>query len=118
MRRLWFTILLAVSIAFGGVASAWAAKDCPYKAVPAQAHDCCPEGAMAGMQQRSGGDHDSKKAADCQLGQACRASSAVVPSLPMLMQIAAKPVAIVPVLVDAQSPPVVLFAFWRPPRTV
>lgn len=118
MRRFWFTILLAVSIAFGGVASAWAAKDCPYKAVAAQAHDCCPDGSMGGMQQPSGGDHDGKKAADCQLGQACRASPAVAPSLPALTRVIAKPVAIVPVLVDAQAPPVVLFGFWRPPRAV
>jgi hypothetical protein len=106
--------MLAFSIAFGGTASAWAAQTCPYNAAPAM-HDCCPDSAMSGM---SGSGHHSKKPADCQLGQACRASIAVAPNLPTLKVARVEPARPVFASADADGPAVLSFSFWRPPRTV
>lgn len=115
MRRIWFTLLIAVSVAFGAVASASAAQNCPFKTAPAATHDCCPDGAMDDM---PGNDHHAKKPADCQLGQACRGSVAVAPSLPILgsapVEIAVAP----PLLAPVECVSAVSLAFWRPPRTI
>ena len=113
MRRLWLTLLLTFSLAFGGVASAWAAQDCPYKAKP-ETHDCCPEG--QGMKMPA--DNTSKKPADCHLGQACRTSIAVAPILPMLTVVVLEPASLALPRVDADAPTALSFSFWRPPRAV
>jgi hypothetical protein len=115
MRRLWLTLLLAFSLAFGGVASAWAAQDCPYNKAAAGMHACCPDGQM---QQKSNSGHPAKKAADCTVGQACRAAIAVAPTLPTLKVAAISPADPVIGMSDAghRLPP--SFSFWRPPRAV
>jgi hypothetical protein len=114
MRRLWLTLLLAFSLAFGGAASAWAAQDCPYKQNPASAHDCCPDD---GPKDRSG-DQPSKKQMDCQLGQSCRASIAVAPSMPSLTVAMVNRAHLARAPADADDPVALSFSFWRPPRTV
>src|SRR5690349_7354641 len=115
MRRLWFAILLVVSLALSATATAWAAQACPYKqavAAPA-AHDCCPDQPA----KAKPADHHGK-AIDCQLGQSCRASLAVEPFAPVLT-IANVEVVVPAVLLDQQAPPQsVPSGFWRPPRTV
>jgi hypothetical protein len=119
MRRLWLTLLLALSVAFGAVASASAAQNCPFKTAPAATHDCCPDGAPnAAMGKMSDGDHHSKKPADCQLGQACRGAVAVAPSLPLLGSAPIERAAAAPILTVVQHVPAVSLAFWRPPRIV
>lgn len=115
MRRLWLTLLLALSVAFGAVASASAAQNCPFKSASATTHDCCPDGATGKM---SDGDHHSKKPADCQLGQACRGAVAVAPSLPLLGSAPIERAAAAPILTAVQHVPAVSLAFWRPPRIV
>lgn len=115
MRRLFLSLLIAVSVAFGAVASASAAQNCPFKVAPAVMHDCCPDGAMGKM---SGNDHHSKKPADCQLGQACRGSVAVAPTLPILGSAPAEIAMTAPVLATVERVSAVSLAFWRPPRIV
>jgi hypothetical protein len=119
MRRIWFTLLIAASVAFGAVANASAAQNCPFQSAHVATHDCCPDGAPnSEMGKMSGGDHHSKKPTDCQLGQACRGSVAVAPSLPVLGSVLFKRVIARPALAAGQHTPSVSFAFWRPPRTV
>jgi len=114
MRRLWFTILLAISLAFGGAASAWAAQDCPFKQAPVGAHDCCPENAA----HHDGAPKPAKAPASCQLGQACRTVPAVTP-LQLSIRISAGVVAsaLVPP-VETFAPPAPFFSVWKPPRSV
>ena len=114
MRRIWLTVLLAFSLAITGAANAWAAQACPYKAMPAM-HDCCPD---EGQAKQPPVDHGSKKAPDCHVGQVCRASVAVAPSLPSVKVAAVQPVSRALELADAGEQPSPMFAFWRPPRTV
>ena len=115
MRRIWLTLLVAFSLAVGGVASASAAQNCPFKSATPAKHDCCPDDAM---QKASDSSHHSKKPADCQLGQACRGSAAVAVSLPVLESIRIEGVNPTPVVAVVQHVLAVSFAFWRPPRTV
>lgn len=115
MRRIWLSLLLAFSLAIGGVANASAAQNCPFKSASAAAHDCCPGGAMKKMTDTG---HHSKKPVDCQLGQACRASVAVAASLPVLKSTLIEEPSPAPVAANAQPAPTISFAFWRPPRTV
>lgn len=120
MRRLLFSVMLALSLAYGATANAWAAKDCPYKAAPA-AHDCCPDdaaGAMNDMAEDGAPAHPDAPANTCQLGQACRASVALAP---LLQSIPVAPESTEWRQVDrrdVRQPASPLFAFWRPPRIV
>jgi hypothetical protein len=120
MSRLFFSLLLGLSLAFGATASAWAAQDCPYKAAPA-AHDCCPDDPASAMNDMA--DYDAPAQPDapaktCQLGQACRASVALAPllqSIPVVAEITEwRQVD----RRDVREPASPLFAFWRPPRIV
>lgn len=115
MRRIWLTLLIAFSLAVGGVASASAAQNCPFRSAPAATHDCCPDNAM---KKATDTDHHSKKTSDCLLGQACRASVAVAANLPVLKSTLVEGASPAPVASVAQPAPTVSFAFWRPPRTV
>jgi len=115
MRRLWFAILLVISLAFSATASAWAAQACPYKQVAATAsvHDCCPDQ----QTKPKPGDHHGKTI-DCQLGQSCRASHAVEPFVSALM-VANVEIVVTAELRDQQAPPQsVPSGLWRPPRAV
>jgi len=115
MRRLWFTILLAVSLALSATASAWAAQACPFKQAAASAatHDCCP-----GQQAKPKPADHHGKTIDCQLGQSCRASQAVEPFAPVLT-VAHVEIIEPAVLGDQQAPPQSIpSGLWRPPRTV
>ena len=118
MRRILLKIFLVLSLALGGAASAWAAQDCPYLTTAAGVHDCCPDGMNGSMQDTRSHHGPTKKAADCQLGQACRASNAVSPSLPALqsrlMVVEAAPV----VFRNAVHETAKVNAFWRPPRVI
>lgn len=111
MRRIWFTILLAVSLACSATASAWAMQACPYKAAPT-AHDCCPKPPTAP-------DHsDHSKKIDCKLGQACRVAPAIAPLVPVVAT-AAISVVEQPVLLErAGVRSSVPNGLWRPPRTL
>ena len=120
MRRLFFSLLLALSLAFGATASAWAAQDCPYKAAPA-AHDCCPDddaSAMNDMADDGAPSHRDAPAKTCQLGQACRASVALAPLLQSITVVAATTEWRQVDRRDVREPASPLFAFWRPPRIV
>jgi hypothetical protein len=113
MRRIWFTILLAVSLAISATASAWAAQACPYKTAPVTSHDCCPQPPAAPDDT----PHHSKQM-DCKLGQACRLAPAVAPELPVIAAVA-KPVSEQPLMRQhdgVRSP--VLTVLWRPPKSV
>lgn len=120
MRRIWLSLLLAVSLALGATADAWASQDCPYKAAPA-AHDCCPDGdAMTGG-SAMGGDqpaHPEKPVKDCRIGQACRANPAVAPSLQAVSVVVEMTVSQPVDRHQAGAPAAPTSAFWRPPRTV
>jgi len=120
MRRLFLPFLLALSLAFGATASAWAAQDCPYKAAPA-AHDCCPDddaSAMNDMADDGAPSHRDAPAKTCQLGQACRASVALAPLLQSITVVAATTEWRQVDRRDVREPASPLFAFWRPPRIV
>lgn len=115
MRRIWFTLLLALSLAVSATASAWAAQACPFKQATdsASQHDCCPD--QKPTPQPS--DHHGKNL-DCQLGQACRAAHAVQPMLPVL---ATTTLEIVVVAAPRNQQGVVqsvATGLWRPPRSV
>lgn len=115
MRRIWLTLLVVLSLAVGGVASASTAQNCPFKSAPVARHDCCPDGAM---KKASDSPNHSKKLADCQLGQACRGSVALAVSLPILESVPTEGANPAPVVVIVQQASTVSFTFWRPPRTV
>ena len=112
MRRIWFTILLAVSLAFTATATAWAAQACPYKSAPVTSHDCCPQPPVAPDDQ----SHHSKQMV-CKLGQACRVAPAVAPEL-LVVAAVAKPVSEQPLMSqhDAVRSPA-LTGLWRPPKS-
>lgn len=115
MRRLWFSILLIVSLAVGATANAWATQACPYKQVDAAVgvHACCPD---QKPDPHPTDHHD--KSMDCKLGQLCRASHAVEPLVPSLTAIHVEVVAAVTER-DLQGAPISLATgLWRPPRTV
>jgi hypothetical protein len=107
-------LLLVFALAFGGVANAWAAQDCPYKDAPS-AHGCCPDGAAPDNGQSEKG---SKSAVDCKLGQACRSAPATAPNLPSVDRpvFAIEPASVV--LAAGPLPASPPFSLWRPPRTV
>ena len=114
MRRLWLSLLLALSLVSGGVANAWAAGDCPYlKDAAASQHGCCPnDGADVPSHPADGSD----KAAQCKLGQACRTVPMVTPIvlavvLPHTIRL---PVRLVDNDKAVEGGPV--FSLWRPPR--
>lgn len=113
MRQIWFTILLAVSIAFSATASAWASQACPYKAMPVASHDCCPQPPAAPSDTS-----DHSKQMDCRIGQACRAAPAVTPQLPAIAMAIVR-VTEQPLMIHhdgVRSP--VLTGLWRPPRSL
>lgn len=114
MNRIAVTLLVIVSLAFAGVANAFAANDCPYLKAPVS-HDCCPPD---GDHQSGDTSGDSKSKMDCKLGQACRTVAAVTPSLPPLSSLSVV-VADDHAAADAPAvrpgPP---FALWKPPRSV
>jgi len=115
MRRIWFAILLVVSLALSATASAWAAQACPYKqaAASAAAHDCCPN-----QQTKPKPTDHHGNTIDCQLGQSCRASHAVEPFVPVLT-VAHVEIVEPAVQRDQQTPPQSIpSGLWRPPRTV
>ncbi len=109
MRRVLFTLFVALAIVAGGFATASAALACPMQQ---QAHACCPdEGAPGKDGPASQHDMDG-----CLGGSACRAM--VAPS-PLPQHVVGRAVA-----TDAASPALVrrapsqgfLQECWRPPR--
>jgi hypothetical protein len=113
MRRIWFTILLVVSLACSATASAWAAQNCPDKAMPVASHDCCPQPPAA-----PGDKPDKSKTIDCKLGQACRAAPALTPQLPVIATALVR-VVDQPALADHDGVrSTVLTGLWRPPRSL
>jgi hypothetical protein len=113
MRRFWLTVLVAFSLAVGGAANAWAARNCPDNAAPSM-HDCCPDDQA---QNKTPSDQPAKKQIDCKLGQACRASIAVTPTLPLLSVVVAVPGHVAPDLDRSVELPAFSLPVWRPPRT-
>lgn len=113
MRRIWFTILLALSVACSATASAWAAQACPYKTTPAAMHDCCPQPPAT---PDDPSDHSKKM--DCKLGQACRAAPAVAPQVPMVATAVVGVTEQPALLEQTEAPSSVLTGLWRPPRTI
>ena len=114
MRRLWFAILLVMSLAVGATASAWAGQACPYKQAEAASasHDCCPDQQPA---PQPSDHHDNS--IECQLGQSCRATHAVEPLVPILKS-ARVEVAVAISPRDQQAIHTTAPAgLWRPPRT-
>lgn len=117
MRRLWLAILLTVALVTGGVANALAAQACPMQAAAQTqmtAHDCCPTGAG---QEDDGQSHHQKPMANCVVGQPCRSTPAITPSLaPIALSAVAIKVS-PPRLGNAAQPGLTGTEFWRPPRT-
>jgi hypothetical protein len=112
MTRIVVAFFVAFSLAFGGVANAMAAHDCPFLRVASSIHDCCP---LTGKHQDKSSDKDSKSQT-CKLGQACRSIPAMAPSLletrvtlPMVRDDG-------PAITEPTTRPSPLFSFWRPPR--
>jgi hypothetical protein len=113
MRRLWFAILLVISLAASATASAWAAQACPYKqAAEAASHDCCPD--QTPEPQPS--DHQGKSL-DCQLGQSCRTAQAVEPLQSVLTIARVEAVVALSPPTQQPAPTAVSSGLWRPPRT-
>lgn len=115
MRRLWFAILLALSLVVSGTAGAWAAQACPFKQAPALAlqHDCCPDQKQA---PQPANEHDKKM--DCQLGQACRASHAVQAIQPVLTITTVETVVTAAPRNQPEAPQSIPTGLWRPPKSV
>ena len=114
MRRIWFTLLLALAVACNATASAWAMQACPYKAAPS-AHDCWPQ-PPATPDKPDKPDHAKKM--DCKLGQACRAAPAVAPQV---AAVETAPIAAIeqPALLEQTAArSAVPTGLWRPPRTL
>jgi len=113
MRRLWFAILLVVSLAVSATASAWAAQACPFKqAAAAASHDCCPD---QKPEPQPADHHD--KSLDCQLGQSCRTAQAVEPLQPVLTIARAEVVVALAPRNQQPAPTAASSGLWRPPRT-
>ena len=115
MRRLWFAILLVISLAVSATASAWAAQACPYKQAGqlSASHDCCP----GQKPEPQPSDHHGKSL-DCQLGQSCRTAHAVEPLEPMLTIASAEvAVAYLRAISSRSHTTAVPSGLWRPPRT-
>lgn len=115
MRRLWFTVLLVMSLAISVTASAWAAQDCPFKEAPAAAaaHDCCPD-----QEPTPDPSEHHGKSMDCQLGQSCRASHAVEPLVPVLMVAHVEVIRAIAPRDQQDAPSSVASGLWRPPRVI
>lgn len=114
MRRLWLSLLLALSLVSSGVANAWAADDCPYlQNAVAREHSCCPDDAANTLSHH--GD-ESDKAPQCKLGQACRTTPMVTPlAIPVVLpHTIPLPVRLVDNDKAVEGGPV--FSLWRPPR--
>ena len=109
MRRLWLTLMLALSLVASGFAGAAMAANCPMQA-EAQ-HDCCPDdGAPDAPAQ---GQMDG-----CVMGVACRSALSLAPSLNPV-RLLATPIRLTePVLGEPAPPSGPLVEFWRPPRTL
>jgi hypothetical protein len=107
-------LLLVFALAFGGVANAWAAQDCPYTQAPS-AHGCCPDGAAPDNGRSEKG---STSGFDCKLGQACRSAPATGPILASVDRpvFAIEPASVVFATGALLATPP--FSLWRPHRTV
>ena len=110
MRRIWLALLLAFSLAAGGVASA-AAPVCPMLQASVE-HDCCPHGKAP---------HDGapqKKTDSCIMGAMCVSApaieqlAAVMPTSPASTAVDRRP------LGETQSHQGQFSEYWRPPRAV
>lgn len=117
MRQFWLTILTVFAFLAGGLSPAMAMSECPMMVEAAQvaaAHDCCPDA------QKPAGDQDQQRhdMDGCVMGMACRAASAVAPTIaPIALPVGAlvldAPVADAPA---AASGP--LQELFRPPRSI
>ncbi|MBI1361762.1 MAG: hypothetical protein GC155_15905 [Alphaproteobacteria bacterium] len=112
MGRIVVIIAVALSLAFGGVANAMAAQNCPYNKIGSTAHDCCPP---TGHHKTGTSDKDGKSQT-CKLGQACRTVPAVTPQLVDTKFVQPTIRDDGPAFIEASDRSSPLFSFWRPPR--
>lgn len=116
MARVWLVLILAIALATGGIASAFAA-DCPMeRSQTASVHDCCPDSAGA---DHGGPRQDQKQKSDaCLFGMACRTAPAMAPTLASIALSQRGIRMAQPIASEPAKPSGPLQQLFRPPRTI